>query len=70
MSVCGVVFDADARKRAATGTQLAGSVQWTALDNPHRGAVADAAQRPAAVVHRTTANPTLAGGRGVRADGR
>lgn len=60
MSVCGVVFDADARKRAATGTQLAGSVQWTALDNPHWGAV----------VHRTTANPTLAGGRGVRADGR
>ena len=50
MGVCGAIFDADARKRAATGTQLAGSVQWTALDNPHRGAVADVAQRPAAVV--------------------
>lgn len=35
-----------------------------------RGAVADDAERPTAVVYRAAANATVAGGGGVRAEGR
>src|ERR671917_2941045 len=68
MGVRRPVPDLDARGRAPAGASAAGGVQRAALDRAGGGAVADAADEPAAVAHRLPADAALDRGRRVRGD--
>src|SRR6266516_6178329 len=68
MGVRRPVPDLDARGCAPAGASAARSVQRAALDRAGGGAVADAADEPAAVAHRLPANAALDRGRRVRGD--